>query len=88
MNGGANARVFGGYNIGNTIEDNMNNRLVVVGNKSGGTGQLQLVHEFGVSNRQAVDSSSGASDAEYIRFKASGIPKETWRAGTYLLAVK
>ena len=85
LNGGANARVFGGYNVGNTIEDNINNRLISVNNQSGGTGQLHLVHQFVVSNKRATDSSS---DAEYIRFRADGTPKATWRAGTYLLAVK
>ena len=88
LNGGANARVFGGYNVGNTIEDNMNNRLINIDNQSGGTGKIQLVHALSVSNRNAVDSSSGASDAEYIRFRAGGAPKLTWPAGTYLLAVK
>ena len=81
-------RVFGGYNIGNTIADNMNNRLITVNNQSGGTGDIQLVHGFGVSNTLAINSSSGASDAEYIRFRSGGGPKTTWRAGTYLLAVK
>ena len=85
LNGEPNSRVFGGYNIGNTTADNMHNRLIHVNNQSGSTGDIQLVHAFSVSNRQAVNSSS---DAEYIRFKASGIPKDTWRAGTYLLAVK
>lgn len=85
LNGGASIRVFGGYNIGNTTADNMYNRLIHINNQSGGTGDIQLVHQFGVSNKSAIDSSSGA---EYIRFRASGIPKETWPAGTYLLAVK
>lgn len=88
MNGGANAHVFGGYNVGNTIEDNMNNRLIHVNNQSGGTGQLQLVHSFGVTAYPATNGSSGASDAEYIRFRSGGNFKTTWHAGTYLLAVK
>ena len=73
--------VFGGYNVGNTIEDNMNNRLITINNQSGDTGDIQLVHGFGVSNKRATDS---ASDAEYIRF----IARQAWLAGTYLLAVK
>lgn len=82
---GAQSRVFGGYNIGNTTADNMYNRLIHINNQSGGTGNIQLVHAFSVSNSPATNSSS---DAEYVRFKASGIPSATWRAGTYLLAVK
>ena len=81
-------RVFGGYNIGNTIEDNMHNRLISVNNQSGGTGDIQLVHAFGVSNWNAVNSSSGVADAEYIRFRAGGGQSDRWHAGTYLLAVK
>ena len=85
-------RVFGGYNIGNTTEDNANNRLVSVNNQSGGTAvtpiDSQLVHAFGVSNRRAADSSSGVSDAEYIRFRSGGNHNTLWLAGTYLLAVK
>lgn len=86
---GAQLHVFGGYNIGNTIEDNMNNRLIQIHNESGAAPVTPaLVYGFDISNRQAIDSSSGASDAEYIRFMAGGAPKTTWRAGTYLLAVK
>ena len=88
LNGGPNACVFGGYNIGNTTADNMHNRLISVNNQSGDTGDIQLVHAFGVSNKSAINESSGASDAEYIRFRAGGAPSITWRAGTYLLAVK
>ena len=82
---GALNRIFGGYNVGNTTADTMYSRLISVNNQSGGTGDIQLVHAFGVSNRQATNESS---DAEYIRFRAGGAPKETWGAGTYLLAVK
>ena len=88
LNGGANECVFGGYNVGNTTADNMHNRLISVNNQSGGTGDIQLVHGFGVSNYPATNGSSGASDAEYIRFRSGGNFKTTWRAGTYLLAVK
>ena len=90
LNGGPNGRVFGGYNIGNTTADNYNNRLMLIHNESGATGAIpiQLVHAFGVSNNNAVNGSSGASDAEYIRFRSGGNPSTTWRAGTYLLAVK
>lgn len=86
---GADARVFGGYNIGNTTEDNYNNRLVSINNQSGTAPTTPaLVYAFGISNWNAVNSSSGASDAEYIRFRSGGGPHATWRAGTYLLAVK
>lgn len=85
LNGGPNNRVFGGYNIGNTTENNMYNRLISINNQGGGTGDIHLVHHIYVSDSPATGSSS---DAEYVRFKASGLPKETWRAGTYLLAVK
>ena len=85
---GAQSRVFGGYNIGNTTEDNMYNRLINVNNQSGSTGNIQLVHAFGVTNNNATNGSSGASDAEYIRFRSGGSPHTTWPAGTYLLAVK
>lgn len=89
LNGGANVRVFGGYNIGNTTADNMNNRLIHINNQSGTAPVTPaLVYGFGISTKQATDSSSGASDAEYIRFRSGGAPKTTWRAGTYLLAVK
>ena len=88
LNGGANSRVFGGYNVGNTTADNANNRLIAVNNQSGNTGNIQLVHTFSVTNYPATNGSSGASDAEYIRFRSGGAPKTTWRAGTYLLAVK
>ena len=86
---GARLHVFGGYNIGNTTEDNMHNRLVNNHNESGNAPVTPaLVYGFGISNKQATDSSSGASDAEYIRFRSGGAPKTTWHAGTYLLAVK
>lgn len=88
LDGGPNIHIFGGYNIGNTTEDNMYNRLIHITNQSGVTGNIQLVHQFSVSNTNATNSSSGASDAEYIRFRSGGAPKTTWRAGTYLLAVK
>ena len=81
-------RVFGGYNIGNTTEDNMYNRLINVNNQSGNTGDIQLVHAFGVTAYPATNGSSGASDAEYIRFWADGHSYYRWPAGTYLLAVK
>ena len=85
---GARELVFGGYNIGNTTADDMHNRLIHVNNKVGGTGDIQLVHQFAVTNYPATNGSSGASDAEYIRFRSGGNFKTTWRAGTYLLAVK
>ena len=85
-------RVFGGYNIGNTTEDNVYNRLIWIGNQAGGNvvipTDVQLVYAFTVSNWNAVNPSSGASDAEYIRFRSGGSPHITWSAGTYLLAVK
>ena len=88
LNGGPNLRVFGGYNIGNTTADNMHNRLIHVNNQSGDTDDIQLVHAFGVSAYPATNGSSGASDAEYIRFRSGGAPRTTWPAGTYLFAVK
>ena len=82
--------VFGGYNIGNTTEENYNNRLIWIQNEGGATGAIpiQLVHGIGVSNWNAINSSSGVSDAEYIRFRAGDGQNVRWRAGTYLLAVK
>ena len=88
LNGGPNSRVFGGYNIGNTTADNANNRLVRVNNQSDSTVVTPLVHSFIVTAYPATNGSSGASDAEYIRFRSGGGPSTTWRAGTYLLAVK
>ena len=81
-------RVFGGYNIGNTTADNANNRFVRVFNQGDSTVVTPLVHSFIVTNYPATNGSSGASDAEYIRFRSGGAPKTTWPAGTYLLAVK
>ena len=83
--------VFGGYNIGNTTEDNVYNRPIWIEHRgSGGVmpTDVQLVYEFTVSNWNAINSSSGASDAEYIRFRAGGGQNDRWHAGTYLLAVK
>ena len=83
--------VFGGYNIGNTTEDNKYNRLIWISNKTTDAVMpvdVQLVYTFIVSNWNAVNSSSGVSDAEYIRFRAGGGQNARWRAGTYLLAVK
>ena len=89
LNGGPISCVFGGYNIGNTIEDNMNNRLIRVDNQ-GGTAPTTpaLVYSIVITEFPATNGSSGASDAEYIRFRSGGNFKTTWRAGTYLLAVK
>ena len=84
----AQIRVFGGYNIGNTTEDNMNNRLVNIHNESGNAPVTPLVYTFSVTAYPATNGSSGASDAEYIRFRSGGAPRTTWPAGTYLLAVK
>ena len=80
-------RVFGGYNIGNITADTMRNRLIHINNQSGRTGDIELVHTFCVSEdlRSVIDS---PSNAEYIRFRSGGNPSTTWRAGTYLLAVK
>lgn len=83
--------VFGGYNIGNTTADNMYNRLIWIGNKTFHSvipADVQLVYAFTVSNWNAVNSSSGVSDAEYIRFRAGDGQTVRWHAGTYLLAVK
>ena len=81
----------GGYNIGNTAEDNNYNRLISIGNHAASgviPTDVQLVYAFAVSNYNAVNSSSGVSDAEYIRFRAGGGQNVRWGAGTYLLAVK
>ena len=83
--------VFGGYNIGNTIEENNYNRLIWIGNQvSNGVmpTDVQLVYPIAVSNWSTVNSSSGVSDAEYIRFRAGSGQQTRWLAGTYLLAVK
>lgn len=83
--------VFGGYNIGNTTEDNMYNRLIWITNQASNSTipvDVQLVYTISAGNWNAVNSSSGVSDAEYIRFRAGGSPHTTWGAGTYLLAVK
>lgn len=83
--------VVGGYNIGNTAEDNNYNRLIWITNRAD-TGvipvDVSLVYIFTVSNWSAVNSSSGVSDAGYIRFRAGSGQNVNWRAGTYLLAVK
>lgn len=83
--------VFGGYNIGNTTDDNNYNRLIWIGNQvSNGVmpTDIQLIYTIAISNWKAVNSSSGASDAEYIRFRSGGNNNTLWYAGTYLLAVK
>ena len=82
--------VFGGYNIGNTTADNIYNRLIWMNNQSDSVipTDVQLVYGFSASNWNAINSSSGASDAEYIRFRAGGGQNDRWHAGTYLLAVK
>ena len=83
--------VFGGYNIGNTTDDNNYNRLIWIRNQVGNDlmpTDIQLIYAFAVSNYNAINPSSGASDAEYIRFRAGGAPSTKWPAGTYLLAVK
>lgn len=84
-------RVFGGYNIGNTIEDSVYNRLIWIVNQAASVvipTDVQLVYSIAVGNWNAVNSSSGASDAEYIRFRAGSGQNVRWGAGTYLLAVK
>lgn len=83
--------VFGGYNIGNTTEDNMYNRLMWITNQASNSiipVDVQLVYTINAGNWNAVNSSSGVSDAEYIRFRAGGGQNVRWLAGTYLLAVK
>lgn len=84
--------VFGGYNIGNTTEDNMYNRFIWI--RSSNTTNtvmptdIRLVYTIIVGHKAMVTSSSGASDAEYIRFRAENHLYYRWLAGTYLLAVK
>ena len=88
----AQARLFGGYNIGNTTESNMYNRMIrirnqdIVGNVI--PTDIQLFYGLILTDQRITDSSSGASDAEYIRFRAEGHSFYRWLAGTYLLAVK
>lgn len=83
--------VFGGYNIGNITDENNYNRLIWIRNEANGSAMptdIQLLYSIGISNWNAVNSSSGVSDAEYIRFRAGGGQNVRWLAGTYLLAVK
>lgn len=83
--------VFGGYNIGSITDDNNYNRLIWITNQATNgvmPTDIQLIYAIAVSNWRAANSSSGASDAEYIRFMAGGDQNNRWRAGTYLLAVK
>ena len=85
-------RLFGGYNIGNITEKSMYNRTIritrqdIVGNAI--PTDIQLVYGLVLAESPTTDSSSGASDAEYIRFRAVGHDYYRWHAGTYLLAVK
>lgn len=82
----------GGYNIGNTTENNQYNRTIRIRNQDSDNAviptDIQLFYGFVVSSRPATNSSSGASDAEYIRFNAENHFYHKWHAGTYLLAVK
>ena len=84
--------VFGAYNIGNTTEDTMYNRLIWIRNTNIQNvyipADIRLVYQISVSEWKAVYASSGASDAEYIRFAAESNWNSRWPAGTYLLAVK
>ena len=84
--------VFGGYNIGNTTEDTMYNRFIWFRHFNTTNQEIpadiRLVYSIVVSHEPVVDSSSGASDAEYIRFRAGSHFYYRWPAGTYLLAVK
>lgn len=82
--------VFGGYNIGNTTEDNYYNRYIWIRNANDLNNvtipaDIRLVYSI-VVGHEAV--ASGAADAEYIRFHAGNHFYYRWRAGTYLLAVK
>ena len=84
--------VFGGYNIGNTTENTMYNRLIWIRNTSPNNPvmptDIRLVYTIHVGHRELVTSDSGAADAEYIRFRAENHFYYRWPAGTYLLAVK
>lgn len=88
----AQARLFGGYNIGNITESNMYNRMIRITNRNNTNvvipTDIQLVYGFFLTDQPVTDSSSGVSDAEYIRFRAEGHSYYRWLAGTYLLAVK
>ena len=86
--------VFGGYNIGNTTENTVYNRLIWVRNVTSDAvlipADISLVYSVNVaqSKRTAVSLDSGVADAEYIRFNANIHFQWQWPAGTYLLAVK
>ena len=86
------SEVFGAYNIGNTTENNIYNRFIWIKNvdttNTAIPADIRLVCSIDVGHRNAVDSSSGAADAEYIRFRAENHFYYRWPAGTYLLAVK
>ena len=87
------SEIFGAYNIGNTTEDNMYNRYIWIRNtndlnNTAIPADIRLVCSIVVSHNAAVNSSSGAADAEYIRFYAENHFYYLWRPGTYLLAVK
>ena len=86
------ACTFGAYNIGNITENSMYNRNIRIRNRDIANNvipaDIQLVYGLLISETPATDSSSGASDAEYIRFRAEGHSYYRWPAGTYLLAVK
>ena len=83
------SEVFGGYNIGNTTEDNIYNRFIWIKNINTANtaipADIRLVCSIDVSHRTVVNSQA---DAEYIRFRAENHFYYRWRAGTYLLAVK
>ena len=84
--------LVGAYNIGNTTENSKYNRMIRIRNQDINGNviptDIQLVYGFVITDQPAIDSSSGASDAEYIRFRANTHSYYTWHAGTYLLAVK
>lgn len=84
--------LVGGYNIGNITESNMYNRMIRIRNQDIVNNviptDIQLVYGFVLTDQPVTDSSSGASDAEYIRFRAVSHSYYRWHAGTYLLAVK
>ena len=86
------SNVFGGYNIGNTTEDNMYNRYIWIRNTNSQNtvipADIRLVYSIVVSHRTVVIPDFGAADAEYIRFRAGNHFYYRWPAGTYLLAVK
>lgn len=83
-------QVIGGYNIGNIITDNNDNRTFKLGAESmNGIMQHELMRAIQVTNWNFQSSSYGASTAEVIKIRSGTYEGGTvWLAGEYILAVK